>query len=258
MSSQEFWKMADAAQSRTAWLADSKFASISRCDVNTLRKFLIQYRFFTIYYIGDLAHLVAKLPFGRLRSFMAHVLDEELGSGDERSAHPEVYDAFLRSIGVDQQALEAGIPSNMVMLEEIRQALLSEPYPYGVGLRGMGGECMCQVYLANLHRHLLHNAYIQEHRDDVDWRFWDIHVGPLDVHHREETRALLDQLILNSPELSRQISDGYQASIRTWDQFWTNIADAAMPSRVVDPRKHEHPITNGDAPASDHGRVIRT
>ncbi len=233
MSTQQFWKMADAAQSETERLANSKFGNIAHCDVDTLRKLLVQYRFFTIYYISDLSYLVAKLPFGKLRSFMAHVLDEELGSGDERQAHPEVYDSFLRSIGVDERALEAGISDNLAMLEEIQQALLREPYPYGVGLRGMGGECMCQVYLANLHGHLVHNPYIQANRDNVDWRFWDIHVGPLDVHHREETRALLDQLILSTPELSRQISDGYQASIRTWDQFWTNIADAAVPADQI-------------------------
>jgi hypothetical protein len=221
------------------------FGSIAHCDADTLRKLLIQYRFFTIYYISDLSYLVAKLPFGKLRSFMAHILNEELGSGDDRQAHPEVYDAFLRSIGVDQQALEIGIAGNLTMLEEIQQALLREPYPYGVGLRGMGGECMCQVYLANLHSHLIHNPYIQANHDKVDWRFWDIHVGPVDVHHREETRALLDQLILNTPELSRQISDGFQASVRTWDQFWTNIANAATPNGKLEPT-----IVNGaDPPA---------
>jgi hypothetical protein len=226
--------MADDAQLETERLAASKFARVEDCDIGTLRKLLIQYRFFTLYYISDLAYLVAKLPFGKLRSFMAQILDEELGSGDERLAHPELYDAFLRSIGVDQRSLESGITSNLAMLEDIQQALLREPYPYGVGLRGMGGECMCQIYLAKLHSHLVHNPFVKEHREQVDWRFWDIHVGPVDVHHREETRALLNQLILNTPELSQQISDGFQASIETWDQFWTNIAEAATSTRTLE------------------------
>jgi hypothetical protein len=242
--------MADAAQNQTEQLAAAKFVRVEDCDVDTLRKLLIQYRFFTLYYIGDLAYLVAKLPFGRLRSFMAHILDEELGCGDETLAHPTLYDDFLRSIGVDDRSLESGIAENLAMLTEIQQALLTEPYPYGVGLRGMGGECMCQIYLANLHGHLIRNPFIQAHRQDVDWRFWDIHVGPVDVHHREETRALLNELILHSPELCQQISAGYQASIRTWDQFWTNIADAAS-------RRIEGPLTSAGAPMSERLRSVR-
>jgi hypothetical protein len=227
VSTEKFWEVADAAGVETERLADGKFTRVESCDPTILRKLLIQYRFFTVYYIGDLAYLVAKLPFGKLRSFIAHILDEELGMGDEGLAHPELYNAFLRSIGVDEEILQQGIAHNLAMLEDIRQALIREPYPYGVGLRGMGGECMCQIYLANLYTHFIKNPYIQEHHSQIDWRFWDIHVGPIDVHHREETRALLDKLILCSPELARQISDGFQASIRTWDQFWQNIVEAA-------------------------------
>jgi len=226
--------MADAAQDKTERLADAKFAGIEHCDPNTLRKLLIQYRFFTLYYIPDLSYLVAKLPFGKLRSFMAHILYEELGCGDENQAHPELYDAFLRSIGVDQESLETGIVENLAMLDEIQLSLLRSPYPYGVGLRGMGGECMCQIYLANLYSRFIHNPFIQENRDKVDWRFWEIHVGPVDVHHREETRALLNEMILHTPELSRQISDGFDASLKTWDQFWGNIVEAAKPSCAVE------------------------
>jgi hypothetical protein len=178
------------------------------------------------------------LPFGKLRSFMAHILDEELGSGDEKLAHPELYDAFLRSIGVESSELENGISKNMAMLEEIRHAMVREPYPYGIGLRGMGGECMCQIYLAKLHSHFMKNPYVQQLHDQIDWRFWDIHIGPVDVHHREETRALMNKLVLGHPELGRQISAGFQASIRTWDLFWANIVEAAT-KRPVETRRFE-------------------
>jgi hypothetical protein len=255
VSAEQFWHMADAAQGRTEQLANSKFADIERCDVHTLRKLLVQYRFFTIYYISDLAYLVAKVPFGKLRSFMAHILDEELGSGDENLAHPELYDGFLRSIGVDDESLEAGIAANLAMLDEIQQALIREPYPYGVGLRGMGGECMCQIYLANLHSHLVHNPFIRDNQGNVDWRFWEIHVGPVDVHHREETRSLLNEMILGTPALSQQIADGFQTSIRTWDAFWSNIADAATPGRGVETRRCESRIP---LPTAELARLART
>jgi hypothetical protein len=230
--------MADEAQVQTEVLAEARFVRAADCDLPTLRKILIQYRFFTLYYIGDLAYLIAMLPFGKLRSFMAHILDEELGNGDETAAHPELYDSFLRSIGVANHELEDGIAKNMSMLEEIRHAMVREPYPYGIGLRGMGGECMCQIYLAKLYGHFMKNPYIQQLKDTVDWRFWDIHIGPVDVHHREETRALLNKLVLGQPELGRQINAGFQASIRTWDLFWANIIEGAT-SVPVETRRYE-------------------
>ena len=66
----------------------------------SLRQVCTQYRFFTIDYISDLALLLAKLPFGGLRSLLSQILAEELGEGDAAKAHPEIYDRFLASIGV--------------------------------------------------------------------------------------------------------------------------------------------------------------
>jgi hypothetical protein len=223
----KFWDRADEAQARTERLADARFQITERCDLATLRKILVQYRFFTIYYIGDLAHLVAKLRPSKLRSFLGHVLDDELGNGDEDGAHPALYDAFLKSIGVDETELDRGLARNLELLDATRDELIRGTAPYAVGLRGMGGECMCQIYLANLYSHFIQNPHIQALRGSIDWRFWDIHVGPTDVHHREETRALLDRVILHDPALAPQIADGFATSLRGWDEFWSNTVQAA-------------------------------
>ena len=54
---------------------------------------------------------------------------------------------------------------------------------YGVGLRGMGGECVCQ-YLSRFYEHLMKNRYIQERKQQIDWRFWDLHVGEHNIDAR--------------------------------------------------------------------------
>jgi len=227
MMTDSFWAKVDASEAITARRADEHFRVAEHCDLATLRTILVQYRFFTIYYIGDLAHLIAKLAPGALRSFLGHVLDDELGNGDERGAHPTLYDAFLRSLGVDDAALDRGLARNVALLDATRDALVRGSAAYAVGLRGMGGECMCQVYLANLHGHLVRNPHVQRRHAAIDWRFWDIHVGPTDVHHREQTRALLDRVVAADPVAAGQIGEGFDASLLGWDEFWCNAVRAA-------------------------------
>jgi hypothetical protein len=227
MQSATFWTTADEMQARTTRAADELFERAADCDLATLRAILVQYRFFTIYYIGDLAHLIAKLPPSKLRSFLGHVLDDELGNGDELGAHPALFDAFLKTLGADDAELSRAVPRNVELLDATRDALIRGSAPFAVGLRGMGGECMCQVYLSRLHSHVLANPHVQARRREIDWRFWDIHVGPTDVHHREQTRALLDELVRDAPALVPQISDGLRASLHGWDEFWRNALQAA-------------------------------
>lgn len=216
-----FWATADEAQATTTRRADAQFGRAEDCDLATLRALLLPYRWFTVYYIGDLAHLIAKLPASALRSFLGHVLDDELGNGDDRGAHPALYDAFLRSLGASDADLAADHARTVALFERARGELVRGSAAYAVGLRGMGGECMCQVYLDRLHAHVVRNPHVQRMRDAIDWRFWDIHVGPTDVHHREQTRALLDRWVGDAPELAPDMAAGFETSLRAWDEFWT-------------------------------------
>nr|HEX4313737.1 iron-containing redox enzyme family protein [Kofleriaceae bacterium] len=221
MTTNRFWAMADAAQAVTTQRADACFRGTEDCDLAQLRALLLPYRWFTVYYIGDLAHLIAKLAPSGLRSFLGHVLDDELGNGDDGGAHPALYDAFLRSLGVGDDAIAREHARAIELLAGARDALIAGSAAYAVGLRGMGGECMCQVYLDRLHASFTRNPRVQAMRDAIDWRFWDIHVGPTDVHHREQTRALLERWLAASPELAPEIAAGFDASLRGWDAFWT-------------------------------------
>lgn len=47
-----------------------------------------------VYNIPDLAILIARMKDGNLRSFLGHVLSDELGHGDSQKAHPRLYDDF--------------------------------------------------------------------------------------------------------------------------------------------------------------------
>jgi extradiol dioxygenase family protein len=225
---QEFWRMADNARNQTEYLADSKLQYLKYAPLETLKRIFIQYRYFTIFYISDLALLVFRLPFGKLRSLLADFLNDELGNGRHQQAHQQIYDDFLTSLGIPQEELEARAnQTNLRLLREIQDLVMNESPWYGVGLRGMGGECLCQVYLAAMHAHFSSNPVIEAMKDRIDWRFWDIHTGEVDIEHRELLRAALMEAVEEDPTALEDLVGGYRKSKGVFDRFWDNIFRAA-------------------------------
>ena len=233
----KFWRLADELQERTIDHANNLFTYAESAEPKQLLSLLIQYRFFTIYYIPDIAILIARLRDGRLRSFLAGILSDELGCGDPLLAHPRLYDDFLKSIGAGNQDLDSlAIRDNMKLLDGVRQKLVdpSMSTAYGVGLRGMGGECVCQIYLSRFYEHIVKNPYIQDRHSDIDWRFWDLHVGEHDIAHRLQTRHLIqEEVISQGPAATRALGEGYHESMVSWSRFWANIFDSVKDAHVA-------------------------
>jgi len=228
-----FWAFADAAKEATEALAAQKMKALENMPVEALREFCTQYRFFTIEYISDLALLLAKLPFGGLRSLLSQILCEELGEGDASRAHPAIYDRFLASIGVPEERIDRGLPENRRILRELTKELWQRDAAFGVGLRGMGGECLCQTYLSVMFEHLRVHPYMRANEDRIDWEFWTIHTGEEDIVHGELTRAAIDHYIREEPTALPDLAQGYERSITAWNRFWQNIFDAcAKPASI--------------------------
>ena len=226
---ERFWQFADAAKEATEALAAQKMQVLPQLSIDALRQVCTQYRFFTIDYISDLAVLLAKLPFGGLRSLLSQILAEELGEGDASKAHPEVYDRFLASIGVEPSQLERRLPANRAILGALTEELAHRGPAFGVGLRGMGGECLCQTYLSVMYEYMREHPYIREHADRIDWEFWTIHTGEVDIVHGELTRQAIDDYLRRDPVVLPELAEGYERSITAWNQFWQNIFDACTP-----------------------------
>ena len=226
---EQFWNFAEQAKQTTEVLAAQRMRVLDHLPPEALREVCIQYRFFTIDYIADLALLVAKLPFGRLRSLLGWILSEELGEGDADKAHPAVYDRFLASIGVEYEALQRPLDANRRILQGLTRDLSDHPPAFGVGLRGMGGECLCQTYLSVMFEHMRENPYIRANASDIDWEFWTIHTGEEDIVHGELTRAAIDEYIREDPAVLPALAKGYERSIAAWNLFWQNIVDACVP-----------------------------
>ncbi len=148
MRVREFWKMADYDRLQHEYMVDAKVRYIGEAPLDSLQNIFLQYRYFTQYYGSDLGLLIYKVPYGKFKSLICDIANSELGSGEQGKSHLQLWDNFLVSIGVDKRRLENSINNkNRILLDELRNRMIQSPATYAIGLRGMGGECLCQVYL---------------------------------------------------------------------------------------------------------------
>lgn len=236
MSREEFWNMTSTERWEAEYEIDRNLAYLETASIETLRTIFHEYRFFIKYYINDLGLLLYKTPFSRFKCMVAEIASDELGE-DADKTHLYLWDKFLISMGMTEEELEVERePKNIRLLEGLSDLMMSETFMYAVGLRGMGAECLCQVYLAVTHKHLLRNPYVIAHKNEIDWIFWDIHTGEIDIAHGEMVRDAIDEIIVEKPETIGELAAGYLKGKETWDLFWKNIyalTDLTRPATVV-------------------------
>lgn len=234
MTLDEFWQMADDSRLAAEYSASADLAWVSDASLTGLQRIFLEYRVFTDHYADDLALLVARTPRGPLKTMMSELVYEELGSGDHRESHIDMLERFIRSLGV-KRVDQPTDPRNLAVLAEMRRLLTDEPVIYGIALRGMGGECVCQVYLTELHRQLRQNPYCQTNNDAIDWQFWDVHAGEPDLAHNRMIRGGVNEFLERHPESLPTLIEGYQRSKTMLLEFFGNIYDTARkPGAALD------------------------
>lgn len=223
LSKQEFWELTESTRTATGYAADKNLAIVREAKLSTVRDACLQYRFFTKYFCDDLAMLAYRSPRGSFKSQVSQMLYDELGNGDHRLAHLELYDSFLTTIGVSGGTAERerrGDPSIIAMLEELRRLTRDAPLFYSIGVRGMAGECLCQVYLEMMNSCLRANPAIKPIAEQIDWRFWEIHAGQEDKTHRVRTREVIDDIVGDEPDHLEDLKAGYLKGKTIFDEFW--------------------------------------
>lgn len=224
-----FWKMVQDAEDEVALESDENLAYVQRAPVEQLHTLFLQYRYFNEYYLGDMCILLFRLPASPLKTCLGDIVNDELGEGDFAKAHTNTWDQFLMSIGMTQAQIDGpAAPKVTEMLEGLREEVWKGSVPYAVGLRGMGGECLCQVYLISLHRNFTKNPWTQANQDKIHRAFWDVHTGHEDEAHREMVKDQITDFISEDPTRIDDITAGYAKSREVWDKFWTAAREAAI------------------------------
>lgn len=115
-----FLTLSDELQEQTIEHAAELVPFSETAKSDDLLSLFIQYRFFTIYSIPDLAILIARLLDGRMRSFLADIWSNRLCNGDPQKAHPHLYYRFLKSIGMPDGTLEKiAIQDNLLAITRV-------------------------------------------------------------------------------------------------------------------------------------------
>ena len=219
----DFWKIADDTRLADEFASDQDLHYLRIASFPVIRDICFHYRFFTKYYIDDLAHVISRLPFGEFKSFLASVLNEELGKGKPTATHLQMYDDFLETIDFPNDAAKLDAMADrriIAIVEELKRLTREESLAYVIGLRGMGAECLCQVYLTQMHKNLCANPCIDSRMKQIDWRFWDFHVGEADIQHRLATRALINTFLEESPDQVQDLARGYFRGRAAWKKYW--------------------------------------
>lgn len=226
-----FWARAELSKLEAKFAVAQEMGALPHLSIQALRAITLQYRYFTQAFVTDLALLVARCPEGRLRSLLGQLVNEELGRGDPEEAHLRLYDRFLASIGAIEPGAGAGELRTRVhprvrdLLAELRDRTVNGSTFYALGMRGMGGECVCGVYFSVMHVHLRKHPFIIANESNIDWTFWDIHAGHADVEHNALVRAAVAELLLDGahPDAVDEVAAGYDYGTATWDEFWTTV-----------------------------------
>ena len=228
-----FWELARYSFDLAEHYADTALRSLATAELETLKYVLVQYRWFTGSYPGDLGVLVSKLPPSRLRSLIGELITEETGNGEPSQAHLVLYDSFLISMGVTADWVSKSTnPMCIALLDAMRYQLMQGSYAFGIGLRGMGGECLCHAYLKAMNHYLLKNPIVQELRSSgtIDWRFWDLHAGEHDEAHSLATRAHIAEVI--GPGEMGDLCEGYLHAESKWKIFWSLAFDPSLAPKL--------------------------
>jgi hypothetical protein len=221
----------DAEKLRRKYAADPMLSSLAHMSAQDVVQALVHYRHFTHYYIADLALLVSKMPFGRLRSVLADFLNDELGNRNPDRSHAELYDQFLLSLGATPDLLKTKDSWICEPLTEVSQQVATLSWLHGVGLRGLGGECLCQVYLESVYGFLQANPSLNLQSARLD--FWEIHAGQVDQEHRTTTLETLDELFLHTPGSESIIRASYLNADRSWNLFWSRAFQSVLDKKTA-------------------------
>lgn len=219
---EEFWNLADESQTIANYDADSSIAFLREASLEEIRRICIQYRYFIEIYPNHLALLLSKMPNVQLKSLLCAILSEEMGYGKISNAHIVMYDKFLRSIGISEEQMQDSLYiENQKILSEIEYRCNTKPFENLVGMVGMAGECLCQIYLTSMYKHLVHNKNVQLLGKQIDWEFWKFHVGEEDIKHRKLVRECINELVFGEDGV-KELANGYIFGKTNWDKFWFN------------------------------------
>lgn len=213
-----FWQITDKSELEKEIHNNTKIKAISKLEITDLVKILEQYRFIVKEHANHLAIIISRMEESSLKSLFSDILYEELGNGKVQNSHFTLFNQFLTTL--KNQKTFAPITQKLEEeLSNYHQIIQTENIYFAIGLGGAGTECICQVYLTAINNNLRDNPHIKNIKSKIDWRFWNIHTGEVDLEHQQAIKKALIEEINTNPNIENELIKGYLASLNFWRNF---------------------------------------
>jgi hypothetical protein len=86
-----------------------------------------------------------------------------------------------------------------------------------------------------MHSRFIANPAIVARKAQIEWTFWDIHTGEVDIAHREKLKRSLHSFVTRHPEQLKDLVQGYKAFAEEPHQRLTGKVGQHLTMFLFDP-----------------------
>jgi len=208
--------------------AECQFFRIVRGSVtpsNLLRKFGIQYHFFSLHQIHAFCGIFRIFAANdrEVAATLAEVVFEELGEGNKKKIHSILLESFLSEIGVDCSLLPLNRNSVVPGVKDYVDALYSAFWGNNKA-EALATYCFLENSAVETYPalvSLLSDCGVSTKNSE----FFELH-STLEVEHAVAASNLASELIVSNEDLT-QFNVQFSKMNGIWKRFWNDISDYA-------------------------------
>ncbi len=224
----ELWDLVEQEKKNAKTVAIQSLECIESLSGEDLGNVFIHYEHFLSSYPKNLAFLISNLPSGLLQTSLSSILSDELGNGNLKNNHRNLLKDFTKNfIGENYQAFfeKASSPSSLgVSLSTfLENQTRTRTTSFGVGMIGMGGECVCELYLGQFYQQFTRNLAFIDKKPVVDMKFWEIHLNKEEAEHEDIVVRGVNDYLSNNPQYISEVAQGFLCNAMVWKDFWMKL-----------------------------------
>ncbi|MGD1712297.1 iron-containing redox enzyme family protein [Dapis sp. BLCC M172] len=217
-----FWQAIDTSKFSGNPAEDSRLQSLRNISIPELVKVLEQYSYVTKIHVQSLNYVCNVVSPGKLKVLLDEIHFEEAGDGNPEDSHYNLLKLFL--FGLNEQFGGTMLTNKInpqvdALIAKYDADLKSHPAHVAIGMAGMGTECICGPILEEIWAQVQARKDLEDILPQLNLEFWDIHTGEIDHSHALRMRNAIDGEVGESEESAEQILQGYELSVKFWDDL---------------------------------------
>ena len=219
---ESFWQTIDTSKFSGNPAFNPRLQSLQNISIPELVKVLEQYSYVTKIHAQSLNYVCNLVKPGKLKVLLDEIYFEETGDGNPDDSHYNLLKKFLFGLN---ESLGGTMLTNKInprvdaLIENYENDLKNYSAHVVIGMAGMGTECICGPILEEIWSQIKARKDLEDVLPQLNLEFWDIHTGEVDHSHAVRMRNAIDEEVGDSEEFAEHILQGYQLSVKFWDNL---------------------------------------